>query len=153
MHSIRTTIGEVITDTLPVVSEDDTIATAIDVMLKTPSEGVVVLRDGRVRGIFTERDLLTRVAGKGLNPTEVVVSQVMTSTPITLGAKDSIAYAINTMAVGGFSNIPILDNRHKPIGLLGVRNVVQHLSKVFAELAGPTTQETDLPGWIDIGGG
>lgn len=74
MYSIRIIIGEVIIDILFVVSEDDIIVIVIDVMLWVFSEGVIVLCDGCVRGIFIECDFLIRVVVKGFNPIDVVVS-------------------------------------------------------------------------------
>src|SRR6186997_2147183 len=83
-------------------------------------------------GIFTERDFLNRIAAEKRNPAEVRVRDVMTPDPEALHAHDSIAYAINRMAIRRFRNVPVVDRNRRPTSVLDVRLVMMHLLKVFA---------------------
>ncbi len=156
MHVIQKTIGELITPgDLPIVSAQDTVDVATATIQRCKSAAVLVCEGDRLVGIFTERDLLNRVAAVGRKPSETAMADVMTSDPRTLRREDCVTYAVNQMAVFGFTNIPIVDNIGRPVALLGVREVMAHLSALFAVLEdkGSETSEFEIDGWVDIGGG
>jgi CBS domain-containing protein len=120
--------------------------------IRTNGAGCVLVVEGeRLAGIFTERDFLNRVAMKKLPLEGTTLADVMTPHPETLGPNDDIRFAMNKMAVGGFRHVPIVDGQGTPIGVLLVRDVVNHLTDLFAavELEG----EGELDDWIDVGGG
>jgi CBS domain-containing protein len=136
---------------------DTTVSEGVNIMRSMSSSCVLIISSqpstqGQLIGLFTEQDLLRRVVATGLPPGETPLGQVMTKDPETLGPTDSIAFAINRMGAQGFRNVPIVDRQHMPLGVLTVRDVVQHLRDVFAgfELITPTV-EMDSP-WTDIGG-
>ena len=105
------------------VRENTTIQDAIELMLDREIGAVLVERDGRPVGIFTERDVLQRVTTSGIDPGRPV-SEVMTEHPETLGLEDGIAFALNRMIVGGFRHIPIIDDAGAPLAVLSLREVV-----------------------------
>jgi hypothetical protein len=75
----------------------------------------------------------------------------MTADPETLRTSDCITYAINKMAMGGYRNIPLIGDEGKPVAVLNVPTVVQHLNEVFSESdTGIDFEDSD---WRDIGGG
>jgi len=80
----------------------------------------------KVMGIFTERDILRRVVGKYADLKKVRVREVMTVNPVVLKEEDSIAFALNKMAVGGFRHIPVVVKGF-PIGIISIRNVLRYL--------------------------
>jgi CBS domain-containing protein len=84
---------------------------------------LVVDERGRVGGIFTERDVLRKVAASGAGPSRPV-SEVMTPDPESLGLDDGIAFALNRMILGGFRHIPIVDDAGLPLAVLSLREVV-----------------------------
>lgn len=116
------------------------------------SNYVVVLDDGKLEGIFTERDFLNRVTAARLIPSETLMRDVMTSDPQTLSTEDCVSYAINLMAVGGFRNIPILDPDGTFRVVLTVRDVIGHLSELMSEYQ-RNADPVEMQEWIDIGGG
>jgi CBS domain-containing protein len=141
----------------PLATMDTTVSDGVSLMRSMGSSCVLIISSqpstlGQLIGLFTERDLLLRVVATGLPPGDTPLGQVMTTDPETLGPLDSIAFAINRMGAEGFRNVPIVDRQRMPLGVLTVRDVVQHLRDVFAgfELLAPTG-EMDSP-WTDIGG-
>lgn len=90
---------------------------------------ILVGRAGKLIGIFTERDLLTKDFFRADSHT-VPVESVMTPKPETLEPEDSIAFALNKMSVGGYRHIPIVDG-DKPVGVLSVRDIVDFLVDLF----------------------
>ena len=87
---------------------------------------VLVVDDGRLVGIFTDRDAVLKVAGTkaGSQP----LSAVMTHDPVVLRHNETIAVALNKMAVGGFRHIPIVENG-RPTGVVTARDVFHHLAE------------------------
>jgi CBS domain-containing protein len=79
-------------------------------------------------GIFTERDVLLRVWGSGLDINTTPVSRVMTPNPVVLGEDDILAYAIHLMAVRGFRHIPIV-RADRPVGFVSVRGILRYIAE------------------------
>jgi CBS domain-containing protein len=112
------------------VKETASIKQAIQVMLDRNVGAVLVEREGKPVGIFTERDVLRRVIRTGIDQ-ERPVEEVMTPDPETLSLDDGIAFALNRMAVGGYRNIPIVDEAGKPLSVLSQREVVGYIVSVL----------------------
>jgi len=93
---------------------------------------VLVLQGGKLVGIFTERDVLTRVVFHD-QERALKVEQVMTRNPETLTAADTIVYALNIMSEGGFRHIPIVNREGKPIGTVAMRHIVDFLVDLFPD--------------------
>jgi len=92
---------------------------------------VLVVRGGKLKGIFTDRDLLVRVVADGLDPAKTAVRRVMTPTPETLRPSDSIAFALNLMSLGGYRHIPLVDKSGAPVGTVSVKDIVGYLVGFF----------------------
>ena len=87
---------------------------------------VLVVDGGRLVGIFTARDAVLKVAGT--NPDDHRIGALMTHDPVVLRHDETIAVAINKMAVGGFRHIPIVDGG-RPTGVVTARDVFRHLAQ------------------------
>ena len=94
---------------------------------------VVVDPGGRLVGIFTERDLLTRVVRQGRDLARTRLAEVMTADPEALGPDDRICFAINRMHSAGYRTVPLVDAEHRPIGVVTVNDVVGWLARLFPE--------------------
>jgi CBS domain-containing protein len=108
------------------VPESASIGEAIRLMLDHKIGAMLVVRDGKAVGIFTERDVLMRVAVSGIDRGKSV-TEVMTKNPEVLGLDDGIAFALNRMIARGFRHIPIVDKGGTPVAVLSVREVVAHI--------------------------
>jgi CBS domain-containing protein len=115
-------------DPRPAVSvvESTSIREAIRLMLDRQIGAVLVARDGRAVGIFTERDVLRRVSASGVDQGRPV-GEVMTTEPETLRPDDGIAFALNRMILGGYRHIPIVDDAGAPLAVLSLREVVSFI--------------------------
>jgi CBS domain-containing protein len=116
------------------LSPDHSVARAIQAMVQNRRAAVVIVDDGgRLIGIFTERDVLTRVMGAGRVARDTLLRDVMTPEPESLQPGDRICYAINRMHAGGFRSLPLVDDAHRPIGIITVNDVVRWLAEIFPE--------------------
>jgi len=94
---------------------------------------VVVDAEGRLSGIFTERDVLIRVLGERRDPVRTPLADVMTPNPEALTLQDRICFAVNRMSTAGFRTIPLVDGERRPIGIITVNDVVKWLAEIFPE--------------------
>ena len=101
---------------------------AVQVMHANGTDCVLIVDGERLVGIFTDRDAVLKVAGRpaGRRP----IADLMTHDPVVLRHDDTIAVAINKMAVGGFRHIPIVENG-RPTGVVTARDVFRHLASTL----------------------
>jgi CBS domain-containing protein len=114
----------------PEATADEAIAKMVD---DRRSAVVVVDPEGRLIGIFTERDFVIRVARQGRDPRRTRLADVMTPDPETLAPDDRICYAVNRMHTAGYRTVPLVDAARRPIGIVTVNDVVGWLAQVFPE--------------------
>jgi CBS domain-containing protein len=111
-----------------------TVHDAIGRMLERRQAGVLIVDDaGRLTGIFTERDVLTRVAGAGRDTRQTALHEVMTPNPEALSVGDRIAYAVHSMSVAGFRTVPLVDGDRRPVGVATVSDVIRWLAHLYPE--------------------
>ncbi len=114
-----------------VVAPDTTVVAAVNAMNEHRTGCVLVALDGKLVGIFTERDVLTKVIFRNSSST-MTVDSVMTKDPETLERKQTIACALNKMSVGGYRHIPIVE-RGEPVGVVSIRDLTDFLVELFPE--------------------
>ena len=100
---------------------------ALDTMRSTGLDAVLVVDGERLIGIFTERDAMLKLAGRSL--AGISVADVMTPDPVVLRADDTVAVAINKMAVGGFRHIPLVED-DRPTGIVTARDVFHRIAEI-----------------------
>lgn len=85
----------------------DTGALEVARLMKTTKTGcVLVVEHGKLLGIFTEHDVLKRMAGVDKDFAAVTIKELMSPNPETLHEKDSVAEALNRMSLGRYRHIP-----------------------------------------------
>ncbi len=105
-----------------------TVRDAIAVMREHRVGCVLVVENGRLTGIITERDLLLKLETAALS---APIHTMMTPDPEVLAIADPIAYALNKMSVGGFRHVPLVDDAGYPVGIVSVKDVVDYLVDFF----------------------
>ena len=84
---------------------------------------VMVVEDGKLVGIFTERDALVRVLAAGLDPVTTQLSVVMVRKVLTISPDRSLVNALHRMRDNGFRHMPVVENG-VPIGMVSVRDAL-----------------------------
>jgi CBS domain-containing protein len=96
---------------------------------------VLVVDDGRMLGIFTERDLLVRVVAEGRDPARTPLGEVMTAEPATIGADEPVEEAVRRMDEGGLRHLPVVEGDGSVLGVLSTRDIpVLELGRMAGEL-------------------
>lgn len=93
---------------------------------------VLVVSEGALVGIFTERDVLMRVTGQSTDLEQTAISELMTVDPVTLPVDASVAFALNKMLIEGFRHIPLVDDQNRPIAVVSMRDLIDYLSNFFS---------------------
>ena len=118
-----------------VVSPTDSVTVAVRVMQRESRGCVLVTADGTARsnllGIFSDRDVLHRIVGRGKDPVLLPVAEVMTPEPESLPVEATIAWVLNKMAIGGFRHVPVVNALNHPQFVVSVRDVVDFLVEFF----------------------
>jgi CBS domain-containing protein len=107
-------------------------ADAIDLMQRKKLGCVAVTENEKLVGIFTERDVLMKIAGIK-DPATLKVKDVMTPNPESFQPDDSIAFILNAMHVGGYRHVPVVDEQGRPLAVASVRDIVGFILDHFAE--------------------
>ncbi len=120
----------------PCVTIDITasIQDAIDLLIEHHIGAAPVVKDGVLRGIFGERDVLRKVLNKQVGDlTQIPVTQFMKADPQTANPDDMLDTAVLYMAQGGFRHLPIVDEHQHSIGMVSIRDVISYLVDYFPQ--------------------
>jgi CBS domain-containing protein len=115
------------------VEPTDRVADAADLMAQHRVGCVLVVRDGKVAGICTERDIIQRVLRIEVDLSDVLVGDVMTTEPECLQPTDTVAFALHLMHIGGYRHIPLVNEEHEPVGIVSIKDIVEHIVDHFPE--------------------
>jgi len=84
--------------------------------------------DRKLCGIFTERDVLYKVAGKGVDLEAEPVSRYMTHDPEVIRGDQLLASALQRMMVGDLRHLPLVDAEGRPDKILSSRDIIDYLA-------------------------
>lgn len=123
--------GQAVLELAPTV----TVRAAAGCMRDRKVGSVMVMKDGKLAGIFTERDGLFRVLADGLNPDTTSLAAVMTTGVATIAADASLLDALRMMHEGGYRHVPVMDGG-VPLGIVSIRDALGvELDRFNRELA------------------
>ena len=89
---------------------------------------MVVVDDGKLTGVFTERDVLQRVVAAGLSPEETKLVDVMTSEVETLKPRSTVSEAMQAMTIRRHRHLPVLDG-DRIVGLVSIGDITRWISQ------------------------
>ena len=119
------------------IETSQTIKNAARSMAKFGVSGLVVLHEGNLVGILTERDILTRVVTSGINPESVHVKDVMSEPVIVVSPAMPLEKAVNIMFHEKIKKLPVVhkDEEHiKLVGILSITDVAKLQPKLLESI-------------------
>lgn len=109
---------------------ETTVGEAIALMLEDDVGAVLVIdAAGHLAGIFSERDLLVKVAGLCDDYPGRTVGEFMTRRPETVRGSDSLAFALHKMDCGGYRHLPVVQDGEL-LGMISVRDLLRHITQI-----------------------
>lgn len=134
-----TCVADIMTRNLVTLSAGDTFGEAVQLMSESPFRHFPVLHpDGRLAGVFSDRDVL-RVLGRTRNWQEKVVSSVMTQNVVTVKPQTPLSLATSEMLFHQVNCLPVVDADGKVCGMLTSTDLLKAFRKIQASL------ESDRP--------
>ena len=103
----------------------------LDKMQENKINCILTLEDGILGGILTERDILLKVTGKGFDLDLTTIDEFITPNPESVTPDDPLAYALNKMYIGGFRNVPVVNDELYPIGIIGINDIIASIADYF----------------------
>ena len=107
------------------VDVDQTILEVAQEMVARNIGAVPVLRNGLLTGIFSERDLMSRVVAEGRDPRATRVEEVMTEDPLTVAPTEQLEDCMVLMRRHNFRHLPICDGK-RLLALVSLRDILLH---------------------------
>lgn len=89
---------------------------------------VLIVDEGRLAGIFTERDAIVRIGAAVEQVGDRPVADFMTANPETIEVDAQIAYALQRMDVGGYRHLPVM-SADRVVGVVSIRDILQYLAR------------------------
>lgn len=110
---------------------DDTVRSAVQKMSENNVGAILVMSDDNLDGIFTERDVMTRVLAPGLDPGTTTLREVATSAPITIAESASVRECAYLIRDKGFRHVPVLSEQGTVVGMISARDFLSELASGF----------------------
>ncbi|MDQ8208699.1 CBS domain-containing protein [Coraliomargarita sp. SDUM461003] len=111
------------------MNEEFTVSAAVAEMNRQRIGSLLVKREGQVCGIFTERDVLTRVVSAGRDPSVTLVRDVMTEDFQSIRLETSVEDAMHIMTDRRVRHLPVFDD-NVLLGMVSIGDVTRWLLKV-----------------------
>jgi len=100
-----------------------TVIAAARLMKENHVGAVIVVEDGKLAGVFTERDALFRVIAEGRDVQTTQLAEVMTRNPRTIHPDKPFPDALHVMYEGGFRHVPVVEDG-RPVGMISARDAL-----------------------------
>ncbi|MCA9184113.1 MAG: CBS domain-containing protein [Pirellulaceae bacterium] len=101
-----------------------TVREAIRTLHSLKVSSLLVVDGGKLVGIFTERDVLERVAERFEELADHPVDEVMTENPLVVYETDKAAAGLSAIAVAGYRHVPVLNVEGRPVGIVSPHRVL-----------------------------
>jgi len=95
---------------------------------------LVVIREGMLKGILTEKDLVTGIVARGYNPSKIRVENIMSQPVITIKVNSSLEDAVRVMLINGIKKLPVLNTENKLIGILSLTDVAMIYPALYSTM-------------------
>jgi CBS domain-containing protein len=139
------TIRMIIEDQAPVTApEQTTVAEAARLMQLHAVGAVMVVKDGKLVGIITERDALYKVVAKRLDAESTRIADVMTPNPQTIHPDKPFEDALHIMHASSFRHVPVVEDG-RPVGMVSARDALGPELEPFIHALLRQSRVSDIP--------
>jgi CBS domain-containing protein len=106
------------------VAPDVKLSAAVKLLGEKKIGAVLVMNEGRVEGILSERDIVRVLGERGARVLEEPVSEVMTTKVVSCRQSDTVAGIMEMMTLGKFRHLPVIEEG-KVVGLISIGDIVK----------------------------
>ena len=131
--NLRNEKVRVVAEHAPVsVTPDVSLDQALAQMRSGGGDALLIVDGGRLAGILTERDVLTRIFGQDVDGS-LPVRNFMTAEPHSLNADATLLEAMVAMEGGHFRNLPLVDGAGQVVGILRQQDLLEYVAEAFPQ--------------------
>jgi CBS domain-containing protein len=125
-----TTVRQIMATELVTIEPSINVMAAARAMAAAKAVSVLIVQNGALVGIFTERDMLRALAESSSADLVRVssVSRWMTRDPSTVGPDVSVGEALDRMLAGGYRHLPVMEGE-RLVGVISMRDLARNISK------------------------
>lgn len=124
MNTIRQILAEK-SKSITTIGPQETVKSALDLMVERDIGAVLVVEGKKLIGIFTERDCVRKVTAQGLAPQDISVQKVMTARVRFVTQDMEVAQGLALMTERFFRHLPVLDEEQNIIGIVSIGDLVK----------------------------
>lgn len=106
------------------VAPEDSVLDAIKVMAEKGIGALIVMKDGELAGIMSERDYARKVIIKGRSSQSTQVAEIMTNDVLTTSSSQTVNDCMNTMTERKIRHLPVVEDS-KVIGMISIGDLVE----------------------------
>ncbi len=107
------------------VAPDDSVFSALELMAKHDIGAVLVMRDGQLAGIFSERDYARKVILLGKSSKETAIKEIMTEKVLYALPEQTTDQAMALMTEKHIRHLPVLDAGKRVVGMVSIGDLVK----------------------------
>jgi CBS domain-containing protein len=122
---LSTPVAHIMTRQLIQATPKETVQTIAMRMTEARVSSILVVEEGRLQGIVTDRDLRSRILAVG-GSSDSLVADVMTVSPVTLSPNSLVMQAQTLMSESNIHHLPIVDEEHQAVGMLTAADLLRH---------------------------
>ena len=100
-----------------------TVLETVRAMVERNIGAVPVLHNGKLVGIFSERDLMKRVVAEGRDPRSTSLAEVMTDDPLTISLNEELGNCMSVMRRNNFRHLPVC-HEGKLVAMVSLRDIL-----------------------------
>lgn len=120
-------IKDVMTRDVQLVSPDDTVQEAAQIMADVAAGAVPVGTERQPEGMLTDRDVLIRLVAEGLDPRATTVRKIMSADVLSCREEDDAAAAADLMRQRQVRRLPVLDAEEKLVGIVTLSDIARRI--------------------------
>ncbi len=129
---------------VPTIEDKSSVTEAAKIMIKSSRGFLIVLREGKPEGIVTEHDFVEKVIAKGLDPSKVIISEIMSLPIITIDPDEDLLKASELMKKHNIRRLPVVKDGII-YGVLTTRDVSQQVREYVDKSV------KDIIRWVPLG--
>ena len=106
------------------VAPQDSVLHAIEIMATRHVGALLVMQEGTLLGIISERDYARKVILKNRSSHDTPVGDIMTPSPVTVSPNDTVHQCMELMTDGRFRHLPVVEGG-RVVGMLSIGDLVK----------------------------
>ena len=143
-----TTIRSLMKTQLVTISPSEAVSVAAQRMAQTGVGALLVVKDGKLLGLCSERDVVERVVAAGNDPAATTVEQVATKVLETVTPDTRLRRCAEILRAGGFRHLPVVADG-RPVGILSARDFFEHVVGRLEQVVDHEKYRKDLGDGVD----